>query len=58
MLAGSLMLASLVLMAAAETYFVYKFVRLFLPSSREEYISTRTALAFFCKCCPFSSAYG
>ncbi|KAH7107849.1 hypothetical protein BKA62DRAFT_825282 [Auriculariales sp. MPI-PUGE-AT-0066] len=42
-----LMVASLFLMAAAETYFVYKFLRLFLPSSRQDYGSTRTALAFF-----------
>jgi hypothetical protein len=42
-----LMSVSLTLMLAAQTYFVYKFVRLYLPSSRSRYISTRTTLAFF-----------
>ncbi|KZV93388.1 hypothetical protein EXIGLDRAFT_768159 [Exidia glandulosa HHB12029] len=42
-----LMICSLILMAAAETYFVYKFIRLFLPSSRDRYITTRGTLAFF-----------
>ncbi|EJD44089.1 hypothetical protein AURDEDRAFT_166809 [Auricularia subglabra TFB-10046 SS5] len=42
-----LMSISLVLMAAAETYFVYKFIRLWIPSSRDRYATTRATLAFF-----------
>jgi len=42
-----LMSISLVIMLAAETYFIYKLVRFYEPSSREEYVSTRATLTFF-----------
>ena len=50
LIACRLMTVSLALMLAAQTYFVYKFVRLFLKASRDRYISTRDTLAFFCVC--------
>jgi len=43
----SLMTISLVLMLGAQAYFLYKFSRLFAPSSREAYASTRGSLAVF-----------
>jgi len=42
-----LMTASQILMLAAETYFVYKLVRFYEPSSSETYISTRATLTAF-----------
>jgi len=42
-----LMLFSLALMLASEAYFIYKFTRLFVPSSRHQYDSTRKTLAVF-----------
>lgn len=42
-----LMLASMVLMLASETYFIYKFVRMFTPGSRNEYVTTRKTLGVF-----------
>jgi len=42
-----LMSISLVIMLAAETYFIYKLVRFYEPSSKEEYVSTRATLTFF-----------
>ncbi|KAG8891216.1 hypothetical protein FRB99_003770 [Tulasnella sp. 403] len=43
-----LMGISLVLMIAAQAYFLYKFSRLFAPSSRDAYTSTRATLGTFC----------
>jgi len=45
-----LMSISLVLMLASETYFVYKLVRFFSPSSKDIYATTRTTLALFTIC--------
>ncbi|KAI6150780.1 hypothetical protein BKA82DRAFT_4119661 [Pisolithus tinctorius] len=42
-----LMSASLVLMVAAMTYFVYKLVRFYEPSSDQQYLSTRATLTVF-----------
>jgi len=42
-----LMSVSLLLMLPAQAYFLYKFSRLFAPSSREAYSSTRSSLAVF-----------
>jgi uncharacterized membrane protein len=42
-----LMSASLALMLAAQTYFLYKLVRFYQPSSRAQYRSTRGTLTFF-----------
>jgi hypothetical protein len=41
------MVASLVLMVASETYFIYKLVRFFDPSSRDQYTSIRGSLTVF-----------
>ena len=41
------MLASLVLMIASETYFLYKLVRFYDPSSRDAYESIRGSLTVF-----------
>lgn len=42
-----MMISSLVLMLAAETYFVYKLVRFFEPSSEAQYETTRATLTTF-----------
>jgi len=42
-----LMTVSQILMLAAETYFVYKLVRFYEPSSSETYVSTRATLTAF-----------
>ncbi|EIN07375.1 hypothetical protein PUNSTDRAFT_114827 [Punctularia strigosozonata HHB-11173 SS5] len=42
-----MMSVSLVLMLAAETYFLYKLVRFYEPSSKAQYESTRIVLTFF-----------
>ncbi|KAF5373641.1 hypothetical protein D9758_000580 [Tetrapyrgos nigripes] len=42
-----LMSISLVLMLAAETYFIYKLVRFYEPSSRGQYQTTRATLTIF-----------
>lgn len=42
-----LMSISLVLMLASETYFIYKLVRFYEPSSREQYQTTRATLTVF-----------
>jgi len=46
----SIMVASLVLMVASETYFIYKLVRFFDPSSRDQYTSIRGSLTVFTVC--------
>jgi len=43
----SIMTVSLILMLAAETYFIYKLVRFYEPSSREQYVTTRATLTIF-----------
>lgn len=43
------MIASLGLMIAAETYFIYKLVRFYDPASRFEYDSIRGSLTVFSK---------
>src|SRR5260370_16823186 len=43
----SLMLTSMGLMLASEAWFVYKFVRMFTPGSRNEDVTTRKTLGFF-----------
>jgi hypothetical protein len=43
------MLASLALMIASETYFVYKLIRFYDPTSRDEYNSIRGSLTVFSK---------
>ncbi|KAG8937316.1 hypothetical protein FRC03_002756 [Tulasnella sp. 419] len=40
-----IMIISLILMLPAQAYFVYKFVRLWMPESRERYAATRGTLA-------------
>lgn len=42
-----LMATSLVLMVAAMTYFLYKLVRFYEPSSEQQYVSTRATLTVF-----------
>ncbi|KDQ19868.1 hypothetical protein BOTBODRAFT_27291 [Botryobasidium botryosum FD-172 SS1] len=42
-----LMTISLILMLGAQAYFLYKFTRLFAPSTEGQYITTRTTLAVF-----------
>jgi len=42
-----LMSISLVTMLAAETYFIYKLVRFYEPSSRDQYATTRATLTVF-----------
>ncbi|EKM55431.1 uncharacterized protein PHACADRAFT_256055 [Phanerochaete carnosa HHB-10118-sp] len=42
-----LMSISLVMMLAAESYFIFKLVRFYEPSSREQYQTTRTTLTVF-----------
>lgn len=42
-----LMVFSLFLMLASETYFVYKLVRFYQPSSEGEYVTTRATLTLF-----------
>jgi len=42
-----LMTASLVLLLGAQAYFLYKFSRLFVGVTREQYVSTRSTLACF-----------
>jgi len=46
----SIMLASLVLMVASETYFIYKLVRFFDETSRAQYDSIRGSLTVFTVC--------
>ena len=43
------MLASLALMIASETYFIYKLVRFYDPASRDAYDSIRGSLTVFSK---------
>ncbi|KAF7778739.1 hypothetical protein Agabi119p4_3084 [Agaricus bisporus var. burnettii] len=43
----TIMSISLVLMLAAESYFIYKLVRFYQPSSRDEYETTRATLTVF-----------
>jgi len=43
------MLASLVLMIASETYFIYKLIRFFDPASKAIYDSIRGSLTVFSK---------
>jgi len=43
----SVMTISLVLMLSALTYFIYKLVRFYAPSSRDQYLSTRATLTAF-----------
>ncbi|GBE82305.1 UPF0658 Golgi apparatus membrane protein [Sparassis crispa] len=42
-----LMSISLILMLAAQTYFIYKLVRFYEPSSDQQYLSTRATLTVF-----------
>ncbi|KAJ3818497.1 hypothetical protein F5880DRAFT_1238308 [Lentinula raphanica] len=42
-----LMSISLIMMLAAETYFIYKLVRFYEPSSRDQYNTTRATLTVF-----------
>jgi len=42
-----LMTISLIVMLASETYFIYKLVRFYQPSSEGEYVSTRATLTTF-----------
>jgi len=42
-----LMTLSIFLMLAAQTYFIYKLVRIFTPSSSDRYVTTRVTLSFF-----------
>lgn len=44
-----LMTASLVVMLGAQAYFLYKFSRLFIGQTRQQYVSTRATLAIVCK---------
>ncbi|THH01435.1 hypothetical protein EW026_g1278 [Hermanssonia centrifuga] len=51
-----LMSVSLVLMLAAETYFIYKLVRFYEPDSREQYQTTRATLTVFSGSIPIALA--
>lgn len=42
-----LMTLSLIMMLAAESYFIYKLIRFYEPSSREQYLTTRATLTTF-----------
>lgn len=44
-----LMTASLILMLGAQAYFLYKFSRLFIGQTRQQYVSTRATLAIVCE---------
>jgi len=43
----SIMTLSLIMMLAAESYFIYKLVRFYEPESREQYATTRATLTIF-----------